>query len=66
MKILITGAKGQLGREICECFKRGYTELGSIDVLKKDNEIYPNCLFFRLGEAIFVDYTKCSHIRITK
>ena len=41
MKILITGAKGQLGREICECFKRGYTELGSVDVLKKDNEIYP-------------------------
>ena len=41
MKILVTGAKGQLGREICECFKRGYTELGCPDILKKKNEIYP-------------------------
>ena len=41
MKILVTGAKGQLGREICECFERGYTELGCPDVLKKKNEIYP-------------------------
>ncbi len=41
MKILVTGAKGQLGREICECFERGYTELGCLDVLKKKHEIYP-------------------------
>ncbi|MBQ7333709.1 MAG: dTDP-4-dehydrorhamnose reductase [Clostridia bacterium] len=40
MKILVTGAKGQLGREICECFERGYTELGYLDVLKKKHEIY--------------------------
>lgn len=38
MKILITGARGQLGREIEECFKRGYTELGTPDVLKLENE----------------------------
>lgn len=41
MKILVTGAKGQLGREICECFERGYTELGCPEILKKKNEIYP-------------------------
>ena len=41
MKILITGAKGQLGREICACFERGYTELGCPDVLKREHEIYP-------------------------
>jgi len=40
MKILITGAKGQLGTEIVKCFERGYTELGTPVVLKEKNEIY--------------------------
>ncbi len=41
MKILVTGAKGQLGREICECFARGCTELGCPDILKEKHDIYP-------------------------
>ena len=39
MKILITGAMGQLGTEISKCFERGFTELGTPDVLKEKNEI---------------------------
>lgn len=39
MKILITGGKGQLGTEIAKCFERGYTELGTPDILKEKNEI---------------------------
>ncbi len=39
MKILITGARGQLGSELCRCFERGYTELGTPEVLKADNDI---------------------------
>lgn len=39
MRILITGAKGQLGTEIAKCFERGYTELGIPDVLKSENEV---------------------------
>lgn len=39
MKILITGAKGQLGTEIAKCFERGFTELGTPDVLKDKNEL---------------------------
>lgn len=39
MKILITGCKGQLGSELCKCFERGYTELGTPNVLKDKNEI---------------------------
>lgn len=39
MKILITGAKGQLGREIAKCFERGYTELGVPEVLKEKNNV---------------------------
>ena len=39
MKILITGGRGQLGTEIAKCFERGYTELGTPDVLKEKNEI---------------------------
>lgn len=39
MKILVTGAKGQLGREIEECFGRGYTALGTPEVLKGKNEV---------------------------
>ncbi len=40
MKILITGCKGQLGTELSLCFERGYTELGTPDVLKEKNEIH--------------------------
>lgn len=39
MNILIVGAKGQLGTEIAKCFERGYTELGTPDVLKEKNEV---------------------------
>ena len=39
MNILITGAKGQLGQEISRCFERGYTELGTPDVLKEKNTV---------------------------
>lgn len=39
MKILITGAKGQLGTEIAKCFERGYTELGVPKILNQDNEV---------------------------
>lgn len=39
MKILITGARGQLGSELCRCFERGFTELGTPEILKNDNEI---------------------------
>lgn len=39
MKILITGAKGQLGTELMHCLSRGYTELGTPDVLKQENEV---------------------------
>lgn len=39
MKILITGCNGQLGAELCQCFERGYTELGTPNVLKSKNEI---------------------------
>lgn len=39
MKILITGCGGQLGTELCQCFERGYTELGVPEILKKTNEI---------------------------
>ncbi len=39
MRILITGAHGQLGSELCRCFERGFTELGSPDVLNQRNEI---------------------------
>lgn len=39
MKILITGAKGQLGRELAVCLERGKTELGVPDILKEKNEV---------------------------
>ncbi len=39
MNILITGAKGQLGRELSVCFERGATELGVPDILKEKNEL---------------------------
>ncbi len=41
MKILLVGAKGQLGQEIMECFERGYTELGVPEILKKSNTVRP-------------------------
>ncbi len=39
MKILVTGANGQLGTEILKCFERGYTELGTPEVLKLANSV---------------------------
>lgn len=39
MKILITGGKGQLGTELYKCFERGYTELGTPDILKENNTV---------------------------
>ena len=39
MKILVTGANGQLGKEILVCFERGKTELGIPDVLKEENTV---------------------------
>ncbi|MCM1577461.1 MAG: dTDP-4-dehydrorhamnose reductase [Ruminococcus sp.] len=39
MNILITGANGQLGKELIKCFDRGYTELGTPGVLKRENNI---------------------------
>ncbi len=39
MKILITGAKGQLGSELMKCFERGYSELGKPEILKLNNEV---------------------------
>ena len=39
MRIIVTGAKGQLGTEIQKCFERGYTELGVPEILKSENEV---------------------------
>ena len=39
MNILITGAKGQLGRELTECFRCGRTPLGVPDILKGKNTL---------------------------
>jgi dTDP-4-dehydrorhamnose reductase len=39
MKILVTGANGQLGKEILVCFQRGYTELGVPEILKEKNSV---------------------------
>ena len=55
MKILITGAKGQLGREIAACFERGYTELGCPEVLKSKNEI-------RLIDIDEIDISKADEV----
>ena len=40
MNILIVGAKGQLGRELSDCFSRGYTAIGTPDILKETNTVY--------------------------
>ena len=37
MNLLIMGAKGQLGREMTDCFARGYSALGTPDILKESN-----------------------------
>lgn len=39
MRILLVGAKGQLGRELSACFQRGYTELGVPELLKSENTV---------------------------
>lgn len=40
MNVLIVGAKGQLGRELSDCFARGYTAIGTPDILKEKNTVY--------------------------
>ena len=39
MNVFIIGAKGQLGRELCDCFERGYTSIGTPDILKENNTL---------------------------
>ena len=39
MNVLIIGAKGQLGRELCDCFARGYTSIGVPEILKENNTL---------------------------
>ena len=39
MNILIIGAKGQLGRELSDCFARGYTAIGVPEILKEEHKI---------------------------
>ena len=40
MNILIVGARGQLGRELSDCFARGYTAIGTPDILTQKNTVY--------------------------
>ena len=40
MNVFIIGANGQLGRELSDCFTRGYTPLGVPDILKESNTLY--------------------------
>lgn len=40
MKILITGANGQLGKELQDCFKDKYHKLGQLDILTENNELF--------------------------
>lgn len=39
MNVLIMGARGQLGRELCDCFARGYTAIGTPDILNQRNAV---------------------------
>ena len=39
MNVFIIGAKGQLGRELTDCFDRGYTSIGTPDILKENNTL---------------------------
>ena len=39
MNVFIIGAKGQLGRELCDCFERGYTSIGTPDILRENNTL---------------------------
>ena len=40
MNILITGARGQLGRELLDCFQSGRTVLGTPTVLSEQNTVF--------------------------
>lgn len=40
MKIIVTGAAGQLGSQLINILKKGYSELGNIDSKYKDAEVY--------------------------
>ena len=39
MNVLIIGAKGQLGRELSDCFARGYTPIGVPEILEENNTL---------------------------
>ena len=39
MNVFIIGAKGQLGRELCDCFARGYTSIGVPEILEENNTL---------------------------
>lgn len=39
MKILVTGAKGMLGRQVVEDLERGYTEIGRVPEEVKNAEV---------------------------
>ena len=39
MNVFILGAKGQLGRELCDCFARGCTPIGTPEILKERNTL---------------------------
>ena len=41
MKILITGSKGQLGNELQDIIKKGYSEIGEVSDEIKNSEVFP-------------------------
>lgn len=41
MKILITGSKGQLGNELQDIIKKGYSEIGKVSEVIKNSEVFP-------------------------
>ena len=41
MKILITGSKGQLGNELQDIIKKGYSEIGQVSDEIKNSEVFP-------------------------
>lgn len=41
MRILITGSKGQLGNELQDIIKKGYSEIGEVSEEIKNSEVFP-------------------------
>lgn len=58
MRIIITGAKGQLGSQLVDIIKNGYSEIGEIDKLYK----YAQVFAFDSNELDISDYKKCLNI----